>query len=166
MPRGHCICGSSNNVRGQGRRREENVEQVDEQINSGKTNERQGSQGRELGGQSERQGYAPNLIISNDNAIDRFSTFNPHQDVKVGIVVAMKIDGIDRHLGNPSCVAKVFSLNQQACENGITTSYGINLKCQEDYKMKKGSSTIGIQIVYNVLVNLIENHMVVFRLVQ
>ena len=63
-----------NNVRGQDRRREENVEQVDEQINSGQTNERQGSQGRELGGQSERQAYAPNLIISNDNAIDRFST--------------------------------------------------------------------------------------------
>ena len=59
-------------------------------------------------------------------------------------------------------MAKVFSLNQQACENGIATFYGINIKCQEDYKMKKGSSTIGIQIVYNVLANLIENHMVVF----
>ena len=43
------------------------------------TNERQGSQGREQGkrvrggrgrGQSEHQGNAPNLIISNDIAID------------------------------------------------------------------------------------------------
>ena len=50
MPRGHCICGSSNNVRGQGRRKERNIEQVDEQINSGQTNERQGSQGREQEG--------------------------------------------------------------------------------------------------------------------
>ena len=104
------IRGSSNNVRGQGRRREGNVEQVDEQINSGQTNERQGSQGREQGGRvrggrgrgrSERQSNAPNLIISNDYAIDRFSTFDPHQDVKVGMVVAMKTDDIDRHLGIP-----------------------------------------------------------------
>ena len=50
MPRGHRIRGSSNNLRGQGRRREGNVEQVDEQINSGHTNERQGSQGHEQGG--------------------------------------------------------------------------------------------------------------------
>jgi hypothetical protein len=50
MPRGHRIRGSSNNVRGQGRRREGNVEHMDEQINSGQTNERQGSQGREQGG--------------------------------------------------------------------------------------------------------------------
>ena len=33
MPRGHHIRGSSNNVQGQGRRREGNIGQVDEQIN-------------------------------------------------------------------------------------------------------------------------------------
>ena len=77
---------------------------MDEQINSGQTNERQGSQGREGGGRvrggcgrgrSERQGNASNLIISNDNVTGRFSTFDPHQDVKVGIVVAMETDDID-----------------------------------------------------------------------
>ena len=128
MPRGHRIRGSSNNVRGQGRRREGNVEQVDEQINGGQTNERQGNQGREQGGRvrggrgrgrSERQGNTSNLIISNDDAIDRFSTFDPHQDVKVGMVIAMETDDIDRHLGIHFFVAKVLSLSQQACENGV-----------------------------------------------
>ena len=81
---------------------------MDEEINSGQTNEQQGSQGREQEGrvrggcgrgQSERQGMAPRTIISNENAIDWFSTFDPHQDAKVGIVVAMETDDIDRHLG-------------------------------------------------------------------
>ena len=39
----------------------------------------------------------------NDYAIDRFSTFDQHQDVKVGMVVAMKTDGIDQHLRIPFC---------------------------------------------------------------
>ena len=82
---------------------------MDEQIKSGQRNERQGSQGRGQGGRvrggrgrrrSERQNNAPNLIISNDYAINRFSIFDPHQDVKLGIVVAMKPNDIDRHLGN------------------------------------------------------------------
>ena len=110
MQRGLCIYGSSNNVRGQGRRRDGNVERMNEQINNRQTNERQVSQGREQGGRvrggrgrgrSERQGNAPNLVISNDNAIDWFSTFDPHRDVKVGMVVAMETDDIDRHLGIP-----------------------------------------------------------------
>ena len=50
MLRGHRLRGSLDNVRGQGRRRERNVEQVDEQINSGQTSERQESQSREHGG--------------------------------------------------------------------------------------------------------------------
>jgi hypothetical protein len=128
MPRGHRIRGSSNNVRGQGRRREENVEYMDERINNRQTNERQGSQGREQGGRvrrgrgrgrSECQSIAPNLVISNDNAIDRFSTFDPHQDVMVGMVVAMETDDIDRHFGIPFFMANMLSLSQQACENGV-----------------------------------------------
>ena len=35
------------------------------------------------------------LLLSNDNAIDWFSTFDPHQDVKVRMVVAMETDDID-----------------------------------------------------------------------
>ena len=58
---------------------------MDEQINSGQTNELQGSQGREQGGRvrggrgggrSERQSNAPDLMISNDYSIDRFFTFD------------------------------------------------------------------------------------------
>jgi hypothetical protein len=37
---------------------------------------------------------------------------------------------------------------------------------QENYKMKKGSSTIGIQIIYNMFGNPFKNHTVVFRLIQ
>ena len=57
-------------------------------------------------------------------------------------------------------------ISQQACENGVGNILWYQPKCQKDYKMKKGSSTIGIQIVYNVLGNPLENHMVVFILTQ
>ena len=89
---------------------------MDEQINSGQTNERQGSQGLEQGGRvrggrgrgrSERQGNAPNLIISNDKIqLTCFFTVDPYQDVKVEMVVTMKTDDIDRHLA--SCGKGVF----------------------------------------------------------
>lgn len=71
-------------------------------------NEHQGSQGHEreewvIGGcgrgLSECQGNAFNLIISNDIAIDRFSTFDPHQYVKVKMIIATKTDDIDWLLG-------------------------------------------------------------------
>ena len=57
-----------------------------------------------------------NLIRSNDNAIDWYSTFDRHQDVKVSMVVAMKTNDIDQHLGFPFLK---LSLSPQACENGV-----------------------------------------------
>ena len=129
MPRGHCICGFSNNIRWQGRRREGIVGQGVEQINKGQSNERQGSQGREQGGRvrgwrgrgrSERLGNASNLIISNDIAIDRFLAVDSHQDVKSGNGCS---NGNWWYWLTPRYsffVAKVFSLSQQACENGVT----------------------------------------------
>ena len=57
-------------------------------------------------------------------------------------------------------------ISQQACENGVANILWYQPKCQKNLKMKKGSSTIGIQIVYNVLGNPLENHMVVFQLIH
>ena len=50
MPRGHRICGSSNYIREQGKRREGNVWQVDENFNMIQINKQQGSQGHEREG--------------------------------------------------------------------------------------------------------------------
>jgi len=50
--------------------------------------------------------------------VDHFPSFDPHQDVKIGMIVGMEIKSDDQEKGISFFIAKVVSLNQQACEDG------------------------------------------------
>ena len=119
MPRGHRIRGNRTNARGRGR----GAQITNGEVGGDQENGRQGRRGQGRGGTARGRGQGqesstnstniPNAIIG-----EQFPSFDPHQDVKMGMFVAMETEDVDQEKGILFFVAKVISLNQQACEDG------------------------------------------------
>lgn len=126
MQRGHRIRRNRTNTRGRGRGglarrgRRGGGQRTSKQESGeqGRGEQGRGERGRGQGRRRGRRGSTSSTDIPNAIVVDHFPSFDPHQDVKMGMFVAMETEDADREKGIPFFVAKVISLNQQACEDG------------------------------------------------
>jgi hypothetical protein len=119
MPEWHRICGT----------RRQRVQQSRQQGRQGSRQEAGQSRVQVEQGIQHREAPISTLnYVLNAIDIGASSTFNPHVDVQTNMFVAMETCDDDRAKGIPFFVAKVITMNRQACSDGIILVLWYQLK--------------------------------------